>query len=136
MGTIFGAHIPFADLCGFEPLGCEGGVTRLRLQLQPHHTNNMGIAHGGVIATLLDTAMGTAARLAAGYPVMTLEMNVNYLSAGEGELIAEGRVTRAGKSILFAEASVSGANGPVAKSSGVFKAAAPKAGSNAIGGDG
>ncbi len=52
----------------------RAGRTRLRLALQPEHANNLGIAHGGALCTLLDVALGTAARLQAGRPVVTLDM--------------------------------------------------------------
>ena len=122
MGAIFGAKIPFADLCGIEILGVENGVTRLRVVLDERHGNNFGIPHGGLVATLLDIAMGSAARLAAGGPVMTLDMHVNFIATGKTLLTAEGRVVRAGGAILFAEAEARGGDGEiVAKSSGVFK---------------
>ncbi len=73
------------------------GCTKLRLTLRPEHANNLGIAHGGIICTLLDVAMGTAARLAAGHSVVTLDMQTRFLNqAGQRTLEAEGRVTRAG----------------------------------------
>jgi uncharacterized protein (TIGR00369 family) len=122
MGAIFGARIPFAELCGIEWVGAENGVTRLRVGLTPKHGNNVGVPHGGLIATLLDIAMGTAARLAAGEPVMTVDMHVSFLAPGEGSLTAEGRVVRAGRTIVFSEAEARDADGElVAKSSGVFK---------------
>jgi uncharacterized protein (TIGR00369 family) len=122
MGAIFGAKIPFADLCGIEILGAEEGVTRLRVVLDERHGNNFGAPHGGLVATLMDIAMGSAARLAAGSPVMTVDMHINFIATGEKILTAQGRVVRAGGSILFAEAEARNENDEiVAKSSGVFK---------------
>ena len=122
MGAIFGAKIPFADLCGIEFLGVENGVTKLRVVLDERHGNNSGIPHGGLIATLLDIAMGSASRFVAGVPVTTLDMHINFIATGEDVLTAEGRVVRAGGSILFAEAEARGTKGEiVAKASGVFK---------------
>jgi uncharacterized protein (TIGR00369 family) len=119
---IFGADIPFAAHCGIEPIGFADGRTRLRARARPEHVNNLGIAHGGLICTLLDVAMGTAARCTIGLPVMTLDMQASFLSPGRGELTAEGRVVRAGRSIVFCEAEVRSAEGElVAKASGLFK---------------
>ena len=127
MGAFFGAKIPFADLCGIELIGVEDGVTKLRVVLDERHDNNSGIPHGGLIATLLDVAMGSAARLAAGVAVTTLDMHINFIATSDEVLTAEGRVVRAGGSILFAEAEARGAKGEiVAKASGVFKARKPK----------
>jgi uncharacterized protein (TIGR00369 family) len=78
----FGADIPFVEYCGIEAIDVVEGRTRLRLVLRPEHGNNLGIAHGGIICTLLDVAIGTAARLASGRPVMTLDMQTSFLSPG------------------------------------------------------
>jgi uncharacterized protein (TIGR00369 family) len=126
MGAIFGAEIPFAKLCGIKSISAKDGVTRVRVDLDPSHDNNFGAPHGGLVATLLDVAMGTAARLAAGAPVMTLNMQVNFVAVGRGALLAEGRVVRAGRSIVFAEAEARDAGGEIiAKSSGVFRPLSP-----------
>ena len=119
---IFGAVIAFANHCGVEPLDVGEGRSRLRVALGPQHGNNLGIAHGGLICTLLDIAMGTAARSKVGRPVMTLDMQVSFLSPGRGVLIGEGRVVRAGRSVVFCEADVLNEAGDlVAKASGLFK---------------
>ena len=121
-GTIFGAHIPFVNFCGIEALDVREGRTRLRLALRPEHANNLGIAHGGVLCTLLDVALGTAARLGAGRPVVTLDMQTRFLAPGRGILSAEGRVTRAGRSVIFCEAEIRGADGAlVATATGLLK---------------
>lgn len=126
MGLLFGAEIPFADHCAIEEIGVVDGRTRLRMALGPRHLNNIGIAHGGALCTLLDVAMGTASRVHAGAPVMTLDMQVAFLAPGRtGALIGEGRVVKGGRSILFCEAEVRDEAGElVARSTGVFKRAA------------
>ena len=126
--TLFGALIPFCDHCGIEEVGMVEGATRLRVAAGPHLENNMGIAHGGLICTLLDVAMGTAARTQAGVPVMTLDMQVSFLSPGRGPLLGEGRVTKAGRSILFCEAVVTREQDGevVARSTGIFKPVRPR----------
>lgn len=118
----FGAQIPFAEFCGIEALDVSDGRTRLRLTLGPEHTNNLGIAHGGIIATLLDIAMGTAARLRAQRSVLTLDMQARFLSPGRGVLLAEGRVVRGGRSVLFCEAEVTADTGDlIATATGILK---------------
>lgn len=122
--TILGATVPFANHCNIEDLGPVEGISRLRIAPGSHHMNNSGIVHGGAICTLLDVAMGSAARVKAGAPVMTVDMHVMFLAAVRGVVIAEGRVIRAGRSILFAEAEARTESGEtVARSSGVFKRA-------------
>ncbi len=125
--TIFGAQIPFVHFCGIEALAVAAGETRLRLVLRPEHANNLGIAHGGILCTLLDVAMGTAARLAAGSPVVTLDMQTRFLNPGRGTLEALGRVTRAGASVLFCEAEIRDAGGnTVASATGLLKTVAAR----------
>lgn len=120
--AIFGADLPFVDHCGIEEVGRTGGVTRLRLVLAPHHGNNLGMAHGGILCTLLDVALGTAARTEIGRPVVTLDMQVAFLSPGRGTLTAEGRVVRAGRSVVFCEAEIRTEAGDlVAKATGLMK---------------
>ena len=131
-GTVFGAHIPFVQFCGIEALDVCEGRTRLRLVLRPEHANNLGIAHGGVLCTLLDVALGTAARLSVGRPVVTLDMQTRFLNPGRGVLLAEGRVTRAGRAVIFCEAEIRDVDGvTVASATGLLKPVGrPAAGSD------
>lgn len=120
---IFGADIPFADHCGITEIGILDGRTRLRLEVTPRLENNLGMAHGGVLTTLLDIAMGTAARTLVGRPVMTLDMQVSFLAPGRGALLGHGRVTKAGRSIIFCEAEITREEDGelVARATGLFK---------------
>ena len=118
----YGAEIPFVDHCGIVALEPRDGRTYLRLALGPEHQNNLGVAHGGLIATLLDVAMGTAARSNLGHPVMTLSMQSSFLAPGRGVIHAEGRLLRAGRSIAYCEATITGPDGEiVATGSAVMK---------------
>lgn len=122
---IFGVDVPFPEFCGIEEVGVFDGATRLRVTVRPHHINNVGIVHGGLICTLLDVALATPARIGLGYPVITLDMQVAFVGAGRGDLVGEGRLVRAGRSISYTEAEVRHeADGTlVAKGMSVVKAA-------------
>ena len=112
---IFGADIPFASFCGVEPMEAKDDRSVLRLPLRQEHGNNLGIAHGGVTCTLLDIAMGSAARRKVDLPVMTLDMQVSFIAPGRGVLLA-------GRSVVFVEGEVTTEDGElVAKGSGLFK---------------
>lgn len=79
--------------------------------IRPAMLNRAGVLHGGVLATLLDTASGYAGTYCP-YPgrrrvAATLSLTVNFLdAAGEGWLVTEARIVRAGRSVFFAEAAV------------------------------
>lgn len=117
----FQAHLGF-DIADWSPDYC-----RVEQPMVPHIGNRYGIPHGGVHATLLDTAMGFAVCF-TGDPderqlVMTLSLNVNYLGVANGKmLIAEGRKTGGGKSTAFAEGEIKDENGNlIATATGVFR---------------
>ena len=75
-----------------------------RCHLQPY-----GIVHGGVLATLVDTATfwSVYMRLPEGAGLVNIDLKLNYLKPVEnGILIAEGRAIRTGNSISYAETAV------------------------------
>ena len=77
--------------------------------------NLVGSAHGGYIATLLDSACGGAvhSRLAAGQTYITLELKTSYhrpVTIETGPIHAEGRLLSFGKRIASAEAKLYGRN--------------------------
>jgi len=122
MTDVFGVDIPFAEHCGIIPLEGSAEKTRLTLTLDGRHQNHFGLAHGGVILTLLDIATGSVARLASGHSVVTISLQSAFLAPGRGALFAEGRVVKLGRSMIFCEGEVRDAQGElVAKASSVFK---------------
>ena len=63
--------------------------------------------HGGVLASLIDTAGCCAVAANLGYTVPTVDMRVDYHRvAGPGRLVAEGRPLKIGKLVAFAEAKI------------------------------
>jgi uncharacterized protein (TIGR00369 family) len=118
---------PFQAHLGFTIDEWSEGRCRLTQPMVDHLGNRYGIPHGGVHATLLDTAMGYAVCY-TGDPddkqlVMTLSLNVQYLSVARGTtLIATGRKTGGGRSVAFAEGEVTDEQGTViATATAVFK---------------
>lgn len=105
---------PYYRLLGLctEP-GQPAGESKITLQSRPELENSRGDVHGGVVASLLDAAMGVAVRSAypGGEGATTVSITVNYLEPGRGSLTATGRVVRPGQSLASAEASVVDAAG-------------------------
>jgi len=103
------------------------GVARSILEIGPQHTNRHGGLHGGIMAAMLDNAMGYAAALhfdpEATPTVMTVSMTTSYLApVREGAVTATGTVTGGGRSLLFVDGVLRSDDDRVlATASGVFK---------------
>lgn len=103
----------------------EGSVT---FQCQPNesHYNPIGMVHGGVVCTLLDSALGCAGHtlVPVGVGYTSIEIKVSYLrpvSADSGPLVCTGRVTKPGQRVMFAEGEVVDRHGKtVATASGTL----------------
>ena len=79
------------------------------LKTEQCHLQPFGIVHGGVLATLIDTATfwSVFLRLPEDVGLVNIDLKLNYLkSISTGLMTAEGRCIRAGRSINYAEASV------------------------------
>ncbi len=71
------------------------------------HLNPHGTVHGGVLATMLDVAMGTAVAEAGGEAPVTVSLTVTYLEPGRpGRLEATAKVRKRGKRLLVVEGEV------------------------------
>ncbi len=82
---------------------------QIAMELNRCHLQPYGIVHGGVIATLIDTATFWAGflRLPEDAGLVNVDLKLNYLnSVVEGRLTAEGYCIRPGKTISYAEAKV------------------------------
>jgi uncharacterized protein (TIGR00369 family) len=94
---------------GIELIDAVEGTVTLRLTLEEHHVNIQGFAHGGVLATLADAAMGLAIRSAVepGRRHVTVAMDVHYLRpVTRGTVTSTGRAVRVGRELGHAEAEV------------------------------
>ena len=81
----------------------------VNLKTEQCHLQPFGIVHGGVLATLIDTATfwSVFLRLPEDTGLVNIDLKLNYLkSVSTGAMTAQGRCIRAGRSINYAEASV------------------------------
>ena len=100
---------PFAALLGIRRQSMADGRCRFALTVGPDHLNPHGVAHGGVVYTLVDFALGGAltSRLSAGERCATLELKINYLApVTAGEVWAEAWVVQRTRRIGVLEARV------------------------------
>ncbi|MFQ5732251.1 MAG: PaaI family thioesterase [Planctomycetaceae bacterium] len=94
-------HVPFLDYLNIRPISAGNGRSEFQLTTEEVHLRTFGILHGGVTASLLDTAVGFAAVTVAppGHHVVTVQLNMNFtktVEAGE-TLRANGAVQHAGQ---------------------------------------
>ncbi len=124
----FGATIPFVRLLGFVLTRFEGGHSTIALDPRPEHLNSYGVAHGGVVMTLLDVGMVTALRsLAPGMGGVTIEMKTSFLRGATGALRCEGTIKHRTNSLGFTEATVYDSEGQAcAHATGTFKLVKPR----------
>ncbi len=99
----------FAGDLGVRGEAAEDGHAHFEFAATRDHLNPAGTVHGGVLATLLDTAMGLAARSRTGDGEVpaTSQLTIAYLTAAsEGPLTVTGRVRKHGEHVLLCEADV------------------------------
>jgi len=105
---------PVAQLLGFGIARVDEGSVVFSMDPLEAHQNPLGTVHGGIITTLLDSAMGCAVHttLPAGGMYTTLELKVNFLRpsfAGGATLLAQGTVLHRGSTAVLAEATITDA---------------------------
>ena len=85
----------------------EEGTGHVVLDAGDEHLNHHGTVHGGVLASMIDVAMGTAVAAAGGESPVTVSLTVTYLEPGRpGRLEAKARVRKRGKRLTVVEAEV------------------------------
>lgn len=98
-----------------DPAQSGPGDCTVTGHVERRHLNINGVVHGGVYATILDTAMGAAvvSILAPGETTATTSLYVEFLRAArEGDVLsARGRIQRRGRHIAFVEGELHGAGG-------------------------
>jgi uncharacterized protein (TIGR00369 family) len=108
------SKIPFVMHLGLTTEALGEGSARISMSLPEHFTNSLGTAHGGVIMSLLDVALCTAARTL--HPdsigVITIDLATSFIGGGSGtKLVAEARVLKDGRSLIFVEGEAKNADG-------------------------
>ncbi len=84
------------------------------MRVAAKHKQVHGVVHGGILATLADTAGGLATYMTVprGTRVATVEMKINFLEpVDRGSLAAEARVLRKGRNFAVVDCEVSDSAG-------------------------
>jgi uncharacterized protein (TIGR00369 family) len=107
---------PIAMLMQFDIRALEEGRVEFGCVLDESVYNPIGVVHGGLVCTLLDTVAGCAVHttLPKGLAYTSIELKVNYLRAvhaSSGPLTAIGTVVKPGRRVAFAEGKVLDAAG-------------------------
>ena len=120
---------PFSELLGLRVDRAEPDYARLRCAWQPSFTNMSGVAHGGVVASVMDTACGVALTADENGKrqgrVVTVSFSLNYLAPfREGEeIVCEAWVVGGGRKLKTVRVQVTDANEVtvIATGHGVFR---------------
>ncbi len=100
---------PVAKLVGLEIEHVSEGMVTFAFEPEEFHYSPLGAVHGGILTTVLDSAMGCAvhSRLAAGRSYTTIELKVSFLRpvrATTGRMRGEGTVVHLGGRVATAQA--------------------------------
>ena len=100
---------PIAETLGFRLIEVGEGRAVFACMPAEYHYNPLGTVHGGLAATLIDSATGCAVQSVCppGHGWTTLELNVSFVRAmtkDTGEVRCDGRIVHAGARVARAEA--------------------------------
>ncbi len=114
----------FGDLLGYKHRRAEGDSAVVELELGSEHMSRAERVHGGVLFSLLDTAMGRAviSALPTGKGCATVEMKINFFRPVQsGRVKAIGRLVNLTRHTAYTEGELHNEEGKlVAKTSGTF----------------
>ncbi|CAG7657887.1 PaaI family thioesterase [Paenibacillus allorhizosphaerae] len=114
----------FWDWIGCEWTEEKDGRVTVSLTVEPRHLNHIGIVHGGVYATLIDSAMGLAVmRSRPDHSVVTTNLNMHYVApATIGKLTVTAEIVHASRKLVTAQAKAFGEGGALcAFGTGTFR---------------
>jgi len=107
-------ELPFSKLIGMQLVDLRMDQAVISIAMRDDLRQPSGVLHGGVTATLIDTAMAFAVRtrLEPDAATATIDLTVHYLRPLlEGSAVCTAKVVRAGKRIFTVEADVENSEG-------------------------
>jgi uncharacterized protein (TIGR00369 family) len=109
--------VPFAKLLGIKLDAIEPGDATLSLHIREDFKQNAGVVHGGVIASLIDsaTAFAILPLLNPDERTTTVDLTISYLRPlVSGVVVARAKVLRAGRRMIATSAELFDADGKLA----------------------
>lgn len=117
---------PFLDFFGMVLEDLQEGYARFRMPIRPEYMQGAGSMQGGVIVAMADETIAHAIMtvLKPETGITTIELKSNFLApVRDGELIAEGRVFKKGRTLIIGDCLVkNGDNREVLRCSATFLA--------------
>jgi uncharacterized protein (TIGR00369 family) len=102
-------NLSFAKLIGMKLVDLQPDVAVISIDMRDDLRQPSGVLHGGVTATLIDTAMAFAVRTRLGVmdATATIDLTIHYLRPHlSGTFTCTAKVVRAGKRIFTVSAEV------------------------------
>jgi uncharacterized protein (TIGR00369 family) len=123
LARYFNQEVTFSRHIGAKVEEVEPGRSAIAIDVKDIHLNGAGTLHGGVYASLIDTAMGLSVLALVGVRTATIEMNVHFLGAvSEGRITCHSEVVHRTRRTATAEAKVRDSEGNlVAMGTGAFR---------------
>lgn len=102
-------NLPFSKMLGMRLVDLRPGEAAIEIEMHDNLRQPAGLLHGGVTASLIDTAMAYAviSTLGEGQRTSTVDLTVHYLRPHtDGKFTCIAKVVRAGKRLLTVSADV------------------------------
>ena len=123
LARYFNEEVTFSRHIGAKVKEVEPGRSAMTIDVKDIHLNGAGTLHGGVYASLIDTAMGLSVLALVGVRTATIEMNVHFLgTVSDGRITCHSEVVHRTRRTATAEAKVRDSEGNlVAMGTGAFR---------------
>ena len=114
----------FWDFIGCKIVDVSEKKVVVAFEIEPHHLNLIGILHGGMHASAIDSAMGIIVMLARPEAnVVTVGLNMNYVApTSEGRVLVTAELIHSSRKLITAQAFARKENGDLlAFGTGTFR---------------
>jgi uncharacterized protein (TIGR00369 family) len=123
----------YSELIGYRVTRWDTDYCEMELTVEAKHLNRLSVPHGGVLATLVDTAAGIAVAFADGtdkvLPAVTLSLSMQFLGqAKSGDVLtATGRRIGGGRTIAYGTTEIRDQDGRmIARGDATFRYLTPR----------